>query len=138
MLKCVKWNHKPIHYPDLHSNIILNFSLMKRKFFATAGKLPLELIFWCIALTWLAVIDPSAEHYSFCFYRYIGIDFCPGCGIGHSISLILHGNFQAAFESHFAGFIAVPVILWRIYRLICNKFRNRYLHTFLNHPNPTP
>lgn len=77
-----------------------------------------ELIAWIFGLTLMATMDPSTNvHYSFCFFKLIGIKFCPGCGLGHSISFLFHGNFEASFNAHPLGLFAVLVIVARIYKL---------------------
>lgn len=48
----------------------------------------------------------------------MGIDWCPGCGLGHSISWLFHGNLNNSFHAHWLGFPAVAVILSRIYTLL--------------------
>lgn len=78
----------------------------------------LELTAWTGGLVSLAVMDPGTDaHYSFCFFKLIGIKFCPGCGLGHSISYLFHGNVSASFDAHPLGLFAVLVILARIYKL---------------------
>jgi hypothetical protein len=66
----------------------------------------------------LALMNPGTDiHYSFCFFKFIGIKFCPGCGLGHSISFLFHGNLAASFSAHPLGIFAVIIILFRIYQL---------------------
>lgn len=78
-----------------------------------------ELICWLSALTALALMSPANDpHYSLCIFKIAGIDFCPGCGLGHSISHIFHGDLQASFSSHPLGIFALIVILFRIYKLL--------------------
>ncbi|HVZ97381.1 MAG TPA: DUF2752 domain-containing protein [Chitinophagaceae bacterium] len=97
--------------------------LFRRKYF--------ELAFWGIALVLLAIMPPGTDpHYSFCIFRLIGCKFCPGCGLGHSISYLFHGNLSASFRAHPLGIFAVIVILYRIYQLIQLHFfnsKNNYL-----------
>ncbi len=77
-----------------------------------------ELAFWITALLLLALINPGKEtHYSFCFFKFIGIHFCPGCGIGHSISFLFHGDIRSSLSAHPLGIFALFVILSRIYTL---------------------
>jgi hypothetical protein len=83
---------------------------MLRKYF--------ELICWTAALVLLAAMPPGTDpHFSFCVFKLTGIDFCPGCGLGHSISYLFHGNLQQSFSSHPLGVFAVIIILYRIYTL---------------------
>ena len=78
-----------------------------------------ELTFWIVSLTLLAIMEPGTDpHYSFCVFKILGIKFCPGCGLGHSISYLFHGNLQASFSSHPLGIFAVIIILFRIYKLL--------------------
>ncbi|HEY5371346.1 MAG TPA: DUF2752 domain-containing protein [Hanamia sp.] len=77
-----------------------------------------ELSAWVIALSLLAFMDPQSNtHYSLCPFKFIGISFCPGCGIGHSISYLFHGDLRASFSAHPLGIFALAVILLRIFRL---------------------
>jgi Protein of unknown function (DUF2752) len=78
-----------------------------------------ELSFWIAALTLLAVMPPDTNpHYSFCLFKLAGLKYCPGCGLGHSISYLFHGNIRASFSAHPLGIFAVIVILNRIYKLV--------------------
>lgn len=66
----------------------------------------------------MAMMDPgTSSHYSFCLFKFIGIQYCPGCGLGHSISYLFHGNFKESFNAHPLGLFAVVIILARIYKL---------------------
>jgi len=79
-----------------------------------------ELTVWIIALILLASMNPSTDiHNSFCIFKFLGINFCPGCGLGHSISYLFHGDLKASFSAHPFGIFAVAVILFRIYKLSC-------------------
>jgi len=63
-------------------------------------------------------MNPTTDvHYSFCFFKFLGIKFCPGCGLGHSISFLFHGDLQRSFSAHPLGIFAVAIILHRIYKL---------------------
>ncbi len=40
--------------------------------------------FWLIAIALLTMTDPDqCEHFSFCLFKHLGIDLCPGRGLGH-------------------------------------------------------
>jgi Protein of unknown function (DUF2752) len=85
----------------------------------------LEALMWIFALVYLILINPyQIQHFSFCLFKLIGIDFCPGCGIGRSISLIYHGDFLASLRMHPLGLFALLVIIYRIITLLRkNKFK---------------
>lgn len=81
------------------------------------NKLPVELLFFLTALIGLYFLDSSTSHHSLCPLAAMGLDFCPGCGIGRSIHYFMHGNFKASLEMHPFGFFAFGVIIHRIYTL---------------------
>jgi len=77
-----------------------------------------ELIFWLVALVLLAIMPTGTDaHYSFCIFKLIGFKFCSGCGLGHSISYLFHGNIKASFAAHPFGAFAIIILLHRIYNL---------------------
>jgi Protein of unknown function (DUF2752) len=89
-------------------NILSRF---KRKYF--------ELFSWLFSLTALAVMQPTTDsHYSLCLFKMLGWQFCPGCGLGHSISWFFHGNVRASLSAHPLGIFAIFVILSRIFTLL--------------------
>src|SRR5687768_2582376 len=90
-----------------HIFIVLNF--LKKN---------IELSVWICALTALAIMPPSNTGFSFCIFRLMGFENCPGCGLGHAISHLFHGDISASFSAHPLGIFAVAVILIRIYKLI--------------------
>jgi hypothetical protein len=77
-----------------------------------------ELIFWIAALIALAIANPAVgSQYSLCPFKAMGITWCPGCGIGHSISWLLHGNLVNSWHAHWLGVPALLIISYRIYVL---------------------
>ena len=67
----------------------------------------------------LAVMSPTNDaHYSFCIFKFLGLKFCPGCGLGHSISYLFHGEIRKSFSAHPLGIFAVIVLICRISNLI--------------------
>ena len=74
-----------------------------------------ELSAWVAGLTWLALIDPSAAtHFDLCAFKWIGFSFCPGCGLGHAVSWLFHGDMQRSLQAHPLGILAVVVLGHRI------------------------
>jgi hypothetical protein len=84
-----------------------------------------ELIFWTAALIALAFTDPAGSaHFSLCPLKAMGITWCPGCGLGHSISWLFRGNFSNSWHAHWLGIPALVIILYRIVIL----FNQRIIH----------
>lgn len=86
--------------------------------------LPLELIIWIAAITFLYIDYPFNEQHSFCIVKLMGFSWCPGCGIGRAISLFMHGEFMQSFHAHYLGSFALLVLLQRIVILTKNYFRH--------------
>lgn len=70
------------------------------------------------AIIALAVSHPSqATHFTLCPLKLMGFNWCPGCGLGHSIAYLLHGDVYHSFHAHWLGIPALLIILHRIYIL---------------------
>ncbi|MDR3697140.1 DUF2752 domain-containing protein [Mucilaginibacter sp.] len=83
-----------------------------------------ELVFWIAALVSLALTDPMAQvHFSLCPLKALGFKWCPGCGLGHAISFLIHGDIRSSFRAHWLGIPAVIVLLYRIYALIKQRIK---------------
>jgi len=82
---------------------------------------PVELLFWVAALLMLAIAEPElhsqAHHFTICPLANLGISWCPGCGIGRSITQLLHGNFEESFAHHWFGVPALIIISTRVWSL---------------------
>ncbi|MGB9663920.1 MAG: DUF2752 domain-containing protein [Ignavibacteria bacterium] len=86
----------------------------------------LELIFWVGGLAYLAFIQEQ-NHLSFCPIKNLGFQFCPGCGIGNSISLIYHLKILESLKAHPLGLFAFIIIIFRIIQLITKQRREHYV-----------
>jgi hypothetical protein len=85
--------------------------------------IPLELLFWTGGILVLALLDPTGpQRLNLCLFRQLGIDFCPGCGLGQSISFLLHGDPGQSVQAHFLGPVAFTIIVGRIFVLTKNSF----------------
>jgi hypothetical protein len=81
-------------------------------------RVPFELVFWVVALVLLATSDPHSHgdgtHFTLCPLANMGFSWCPGCGIGRSITQLFHGNLEASFARHWFGLPALLIIFRRI------------------------
>ncbi len=76
-----------------------------------------ELIVWIIAIIVLYFL-PKTKGPSLCLFKAVGLNSCPGCGIGHSIHDALHFQFTASWNHHPMGIMAVLIIFMRINQLL--------------------
>lgn len=110
-----------------------------RRALAFARRLPPEALVWASALVALAFTDPAAEPLArLCPFAWIGdalgLAFCPGCGLGHSIAHVFRGEIGRSFAAHPAGPFAVAVLATRIGTLVRSAWRS--VPTPLPHPFP--
>lgn len=83
----------------------------------TFKRIPWEAVIWMFALIILAACVPSKNHITLCPLANLGFEFCPGCGLGRSISFLFHGDIKRSFEAHPLGIFAVIVLSFRIVKL---------------------
>jgi hypothetical protein len=90
----------------------------------TIKLIPLEAWMWIAGLIYLAFINPYEQQYfTFCPFHNLGIEFCPGCGLGRSISFFYHGDIINSLKTHPLGIAAFIVISHRIFSLIRINFQ---------------
>ena len=77
----------------------------------------LELYIWIAALLLLAFLNSDSNQVSLCPLKFLGFHYCPGCGLGRSISLLLRGKFVESFAMHPLGCLAVAMIGYRIVQM---------------------
>ncbi len=80
-----------------------------------------EAFIWIAALLILGFSDPGGHHYTLCPFHNLGIGFCPGCGLGRSITFFFHGMIAESFRLHPLGIPAVFLFIHRIYKVFRNN-----------------
>ena len=98
-----------------------NFNLL-----SAAGKVVgVEAFIWITALIFLALLEPAeSTHFTLCPFSAMGIDFCPGCGLGRSVSYILHGEIATSLMVHPLGIFALIILTTRVISLIKINWSN--------------
>jgi len=66
----------------------------------------------------MAMLDPATDAQTFCPIERMGFNYCPGEGLGRSISLAFRGDFLASLAMHPAGIAAIFILSGRIYSII--------------------
>jgi hypothetical protein len=82
-----------------------------------------EAFLWIVGLVCVAVADPASESLvGICLFDrvgdWIGLAFCPGCGLGHSVGWLARGEFTASFAAHPLGVPAIIILLGHSLQLI--------------------
>jgi hypothetical protein len=108
-----------LYNPDVNS--IYQIILVKIK--RIWKLLGFEAFIWICGLTYLAIHIPESSHFTICPLKNLGFDFCPGCGLGNSISYLFSGDFASSFNSHPLGIFALIIIIFRIITIINNNRR---------------
>ena len=84
-------------------------------------RFPLELVCWTGGLLTLFFSEVSGDsHFTLCPLYNLGLDWCPGCGLGRSIASILKGDISASIKFHWFGIPALIILLHRIFYLFRN------------------
>lgn len=102
---------------------------------SSLAKWPIEWMCWVSALFLLYLSNPHVHHFSLCPLDYIGIAWCPGCGLGRSIALFMHGELQESIRMHWLGIPAFFVIVHRIYSLSKRAYNNNWNKSY-HHEQP--
>jgi hypothetical protein len=79
-----------------------------------------EMLVWAAVLCFPLLIDPYVQgHISLCPFKAVGIDFCPGCGLGRSMALLYRGDLAESLRVHPMGIVALAILIYRIAVLAC-------------------
>ena len=77
-----------------------------------------EALIWITGLIILALINvEGSSHFTVCPFNNLGIDFCPGCGLGKSIHYLLNMKIDQSLNAHPLGIFAFAVLSRRIFQL---------------------
>lgn len=103
---------------------------IKPKIYFNLKMIGFEGFIWSAALVYLALFfNPAESHFTICPLSNFGVDDCPGCGLGRSISLFFSGKITQSFQTHILG---IPAVLILIYRIISIVITNYSIHKKLN------
>ena len=95
------------------------FLVLKRILHNFYNLITSEIFIWSSALIYLAIFNhPGHAHFSICPLKNLGIEFCPGCGLGNSISYLFRGEIISSFYAHPFGIPALIILISRIISLI--------------------
>jgi hypothetical protein len=101
-----------------------------KKFFSIISQ---EGLIWLSGLIFLALIKvDSSSHFTFCPFKNIGIDFCPGCGLGKSIHYLLHLQIEQSLNAHPLGLFAFAILVHRIYDLLSSSLSSLKIYFSTN------
>lgn len=73
----------------------------------------------------MVFLDPFSQAESICPANRLNLDFCPGCGLGRSISLLFRGDVLTSFQTHPAGILAAILIPARIFTIFYRNHKHK-------------
>lgn len=85
----------------------------------------IEWVAFTTGLILMATLDPLSNETSLCFLELLGIEFCPGEGLGHSIAWIFRGEFENAVSANLFGIPAVLILSLRILQIWKDLYINK-------------
>jgi hypothetical protein len=96
-----------------------------KKIISILNMIEWEAVLWLSGLIFLMFVNPyQQQQLSLCPFHNLGISFCPGCGLGRSISFLYHGDLLHSIKAHPLGIIAVILITTRIIKLTRKMYLN--------------
>ncbi len=92
------------------------------------GRVPVEAVIWTAGLLLMALADPDAAPWvRLCPFAHLGdwlgLHFCPGCGLGRSIGALARGDLAHSFALHPLAIPAVGMLLARSAALVRDAWR---------------
>lgn len=79
----------------------------------------LEAVIWILVIVGFAISPIDTEsHFTLCPLQLAGFVDCPGCGLGRSMILLLHGRIGDSMDMHPLGMPALIILSWRIVTVI--------------------
>lgn len=84
-----------------------------------------EITAFSVGLLLLALMDPTtANGPGLCLLENLDFPYCPGDGLGHSVSFIFRGEIYNALEANILGPFAIIILLGRIFQLLLKNYLN--------------
>lgn len=85
----------------------------------------IEWIAFLFGLILMASMDPYSQGVDLCLFDALGLSFCPGDGLGHSIAFLFRGELINSVQANLMGPFAVVVLSIRIFSIWKDLFINR-------------
>lgn len=85
-------------------------------------RFPVEAAIWVAGLAAMAWMDPTTTGASWCVFAQLGIEWCPGCGLGHAIAHLARGEWAASLQAHPLGIAVVILLMGRVGTLLRDAY----------------
>jgi len=98
---------------------------MRQKIITFIRNINLEAVIWIAGLLFLACYETFNNfHFTLCPIKNLGYSFCPGCGLGESISHLFRFEILESLHAHPLGIFALIILLNRIVFLLLKSYHN--------------
>ncbi|MEM1097089.1 MAG: DUF2752 domain-containing protein [Bacteroidota bacterium] len=88
-------------------------------------RIPFEAVIWTAGLIALACTDPNEPGlFELCAFKWVGFEWCPGCGLGHAVAHLFRGEWLASWNAHPLGGPALLILVGRIATLVRDAWRS--------------
>lgn len=115
----------------MEDNVLDKISMKKTETFKRLFFLHFEWVALAAGLILMALLDPAEPAASFCPIDRIGLQFCPGEGLGKSIAFAFRGDLTASVASHPAGIAAIFIMTGRITSILHRNYKINHTNTEL-------
>lgn len=83
----------------------------------------LEAFIWIAVIIYFTASTVNFDnHFTLCPLSMAGFEHCPGCGLGRSLVLLLHGKVVESIHMHPLGIFALGLFVARIVTVFRNYF----------------
>jgi hypothetical protein len=91
----------------------------RRRVYSSVKKIKshIEWVIFSIGIILMATMDPLNTGTSFCLFELIGVQYCPGEGLGHSIAWLFRGELRNSIDANLFGIPAVLILSFRILQI---------------------
>lgn len=97
-----------------------------------SGRLPLEALVWLAGMVLIALPDPTVVRtWTLCLFEttglisWLGLEVCPGCGLGHAVAYLFRGQLAASLAAHPLGIPVVVILIGRSIKVIYESLQFR-------------
>jgi hypothetical protein len=121
-------SHFSVMPQAIERNAVFGVNVLFRVSMSSSKRTFLEALTWIIGLSAVGFADPTAPSaIDLCLFKAIGLNGCPGCGLGQAMGYLFRGEWLLAIQTHWFSPVVLGILLTRIAQLLRQSFSERSL-----------